>query len=206
MRERSDKASGGKRRRKHGNYVRSQQPLWATIAASKAMILREYESSQAANEARDADATDLRNLGSRSFPREPDKVWITQVNPGSFFFETSALASSSASEPHGKPTMAGAEESGIDRTKALYVRINGTDWAFTKIHAIPDSLDQRGRRQWAGEVYGLTPASAYQVAFIRSGDDHIIHSEKLATPPPPAAEQGKVQLANGRHGDVLMRS
>lgn len=180
-----NRISSGKRRRKQSNYVRSQQPLWAAFATTKATIMREYEQSQATTDAKVSDATDSQNLGDSPFPQE-SRIWITDLHPLGLFFETGPLRHSK----HPKRVDV-ANDSVIDRSLPFFVRINGADWASVRIRAIPNSEDDRGRPRWTGEVHCLSPSNTYRVSFNRSKDGAALYSETVSTPATPIAEHGR---------------
>ncbi|KAI4260091.1 MAG: hypothetical protein LQ352_000470 [Teloschistes flavicans] len=189
--ESRDKISYGKKRRKQGTYVRSQQPLWAAFAATKVTVLREMEQSHALSEALGSNATDTKNLGNAPFVTEEGRVWITLVQPNNFYFDASYF-----SLDHGNEEAQSAPELlvslGIDRSKPFFVRINGADWTSSRIDRVltESSKDESAGRQWAGEVYGLSPCSSYNCSFVRSEDGVVIHSAVVSTPSSPAAERG----------------
>ncbi|KAI4136874.1 MAG: hypothetical protein LQ341_005392 [Variospora aurantia] len=195
--EARDKISNGKKRRKQGTYVRRQQPLWAAFAATKVTVLREMEQSQALSEALGSNATDTKNLGSAPFVTEEGRVWITLVQPNNFFFDTSYFSgrrdvenSCSTSEP--------SVSAGIDRSKPLFVRINGADWISCRIERLSAgaSKDECANQRWTGEVYGLSPSSSYNCSFVRSEDGVVIHSAVVSTPSPPAPERETSDLSS----------
>ena len=189
-----EKYSSGKKKRKQGSYVRSQQPLWAAFAATKVTVIREYEQSQATSDAVSANATDAKNLGSAPFVSEEGRIWITLVRPACFYFDTSVFRYRAMTECPAKK-FDSLEESGIDRSKPFYVRVNGADWTSTTIQPIlaSEGLSNHGQ-QWTGEVYGLSPAYTYQCSFVRCEDDVVIHSAVIATPSSPITEQGKYRI------------
>lgn len=190
LRSAQDKVSSGKKKRKQGSYVRSQQPLWAAFAATKVTVIREYEQSQATSEAVGSNATDAKNLGSAPFAIEEDRIWITVVRPTSFYFDTSTFHHRDAKDAFGDDEE-GLEDRGIDRSKPFYVRINGADWLSTNIQVVPSSEDKSDHgQQWTGEVYGLSPAYTYKCSFVRCEDDVVIHSAVISTPSSPITEQG----------------
>ena len=194
LREVRDKISSGKRRRKQGNYVRSQQPLWAAFAATKATIMREYEQSQATRDARGSNAEGTKNLGCAPFADEEDRVWITSIDQDKFYFATGPLVPMQPRSTSKKKSDKLEDEAGIDRTKPVYVRINGANWASVKIEELEETEDLDGIIQWVGEVYGLSPASTYRVSFARCGDGVELHSEVIVTPSPPISEQGNLPV------------
>jgi len=187
MRDVKDKVSSGKRRRKQANYVRTQQPLWAAFASTKATILREYEQSQATSDADGSGAKDAQNLGSAPFAKTDNRIWLTTIQPGGFFFETAPLHASKNIQPKDAEEIDGT----IDKTKPFFVRINGADWTSVKIAEDPASKDKHGRLQYTGEVYGLSPAYSYQVSFVRCDDFLALHSESIATPAVSHSDQSE---------------
>lgn len=203
LRELREKASSGKKKRRQGTYVRSQQPLWAAFAATKVTIVREYEQSHALSEALGSNAIDTKNLGSAPFTLEEGRVWISLIQPTSLYFNTSHFAASRFNKlgPEASELPVSA---GIDRTKPLYVRINGANWTSTQIDRLlaGDSGDESADSQWVGEVFGLSPASSYNCSFVRSEDDVVIHSASISTPSSPAIEKGTWELHSGIEGKV----
>lgn len=191
LKEPREKALIGKRKRKQGTYARNQQPLWAAFAATKVTVLREYMKSQALSETVGSNATDTKNLGSAPFVFEEGCVWVTLVNSTSFCFDTSFF---STEEPQdfGLEDSESPASASVDRSKPLYVRINGANWTSTKIERLPmeNEHDESAERHWTGEVYGLSPASSYICSFVRSEDDVVIHSLNVSTPSLPFDDQG----------------
>jgi ubiquitination network signaling protein AcrB len=190
LRDVRDKISSGKRRKKQANYVRSQQPLWAAIAATKAKIMREYEQSQATKDAMGPDAIGLEELGSAPFVREENRIWITMVCQDKFYFETGPIQRTKSRDS--KENSGEVEDDlGIDRFRPFYVRINGANWASVKALETPGGEDVHGKARWVGEVYGLSPANTYRVSFPRCEDGVELHSEVVVTPSSPQTEHGK---------------
>ena len=185
--EARDKISSGKKKRKQGTYVRSQQPLWAAFAHTKITILREYEQSHTHSEVSGANAIDTRNLGSAPFISEDGCVWISDVLPTSFRFNASSLTMPRSGVTGSEnPTI--SPNAGIDRSKPFFVRINDTDWTSTNIEAT--AMDQSADGRWTGEVFGLSPSSSYKCSFVLSDDGVVVHSVIVTTPPSLPAESG----------------
>ncbi|MCJ1440476.1 MAG: hypothetical protein MMC23_000960 [Stictis urceolatum] len=178
MKETRQKESKGKRRRKQANFVRSQQPFWAAFAATKATIVREYELSRANADAVTANATDIRNFGNAPFATSENRIWVTAIRETSFFFETSSLAPNRCYSEGDEDV---EDESGIDRSKPLYVCCNGMKWSAVDSEAVPNTSDEYKKSQWAGEVSMLSPGKTYHVSFLRCEDDLLLHSETIAT-------------------------
>ncbi|KAL8701771.1 MAG: hypothetical protein Q9224_000349 [Gallowayella concinna] len=194
--EARDKISNSKRKRKQGTYVRSQQPLWAAFAATKVTVLREMEQSHALAEALGSNATDARNLGSAPFATEDGRIWITLVQPNSFYFDTSHFPIDQGSEEC-RDTASVPTSGGIDRSKPFFVRISGADWTSSKIERRPTEPLKNGSadQRWTGEVYGLSPSSGYVCTFVRSEDGVVVHSAIVSTPSLPAVEQGMIECS-----------
>lgn len=191
LRDSRENLMSGKKRRKQGMFVRSQQPLWAAFAATKVTVVREYDQSPAFSETVNANATDTKNLGSAPFSREEGRVWITAVRSTSFNFDTSAFPSSPSKIPDYKdpesPTCGATSPA-----KPIYVRVNEAKWSSTTIEKRfrVKFHDDNGSDQWTGEVFGLSPACSYNCSFFRSEDDVMVNSLSITTPSSPTAERG----------------
>lgn len=182
LKEPRDKVSSGKKKRKQGTYVRSQQPLWAAFAATKVTVLREMDQSHALSEALGSNATDTKNLGSAPFVSEEGRIWITWVQPTSFSFDASYFSAKESEV---------VVSAGINRSKPFYVRLNGADWTSTKIEkSVTAKITGESADQWTGEVFGLSPSSSYKCSFVRSEDGVVLHSAIISTPSLPADETG----------------
>jgi len=181
-----DKILSSKRKRKQGTYVRSQQPLWAALAATKVTVLREYEQTHSQSESAVSKSMDPRNLGDAPFVIEQDRFWISEVYPDYFVFHTNLdLPSASKEDPHNVATP------GAENPKPVHARINDTDWLST--HFVTDD-DASGL--WTGEVYGLSPSSSYRVSFLQSEDGAVLYSATITTPSSLDANDGN-HYSNG---------
>lgn len=200
--ESRDKISSGKKKRKQGTYVRSNQPLWSAFAHTKITVLREYEQSHAHSEAAESNATDTRNLGNAPFLSEENSVWVSDVLPTSFRFSANYFALLPPPDQTDSENLSIIASAGIDRSKPIYVRINDTDWTSAKLEKA--KTDENADGQWTGEVFGLSPSSSYNCSFIRSGDGAIVHSAIVTTPPPLAAESGKTETQQIHICDLLI--
>lgn len=191
LRDSRENLMSGKKKRRQGTFVRSQQPLWAAFAATKVTILREYDQSHALSETVNANATDTKNLGSAPFVREEGRVWITAVRSTSFNFDTSSFPSSSSNVANDKDPESPACGT-IDRSKPIYVRVNGAKWSSTTIEKRSNSKfgGESAGEHWTGEVFGLSPACSYNCSFFRCEDDVVVNSLSITTPSSPATERG----------------
>lgn len=191
-REGKERISSGKKRRKQGTYVRSQQPLWAAFASTKVTILREYEQSQATAEAAGSRATGIDNLGSAPFDSEEGSVWITHVGPTSIHFRTGYF--DMQRDEFCRSGKRGSDESvGVRKDKPFYVRINDADWTSIRLERASEAeTDEDGREQWSGEIFGLSPCCTYNCVFLRSESGEVLYTTKATTTPTPTTEQGNV--------------
>ena len=188
LRDAGNKISSGKRRKKQANYVRSQQPLWAAIAATKVTVMREYEQSQATKDARGSNAEGVQNLGSAPFKEQENCIWITGIDQDKIHFETGPIPTDQAARRSSGHEL--EDEIDMGQSRAFYVQVNGATWASVKVLEIFDDSGEHGTGRWVGEIYGLSPASTYQVSWKRRGDGVELHSGVIITPPPPITEQG----------------
>lgn len=182
-----DKASSSRRKRKQATHVRSQQPFWAALASTKVTVLKEMESSRAANDADEANAKDANHIGNAIWRSEDDRVWITEVGYSDVSFRVSLFNEADYQEE--EDSSAG---SGIDKSKPFYIRVNGADWSSARIRQ-STSLGyqgQEGTGPWVGEIFGLTALSNYYCEFVRTGDSEVFYSTSLITSASPVAELG----------------
>ena len=177
LRDTRDKISSGKKRRKQANYARSQQPLWAAIAATKAKIMREYGQSQATRDAMGAQSSSIQDLGSAPFSKEEDKIWITAIQPDKIYFETGPIYS-----PKTSGSEEVADEAGTDFLPPFTVRVNGATWASVKMLAIQADENSHGKIRWIGEIYGLSATNTYKISFVWHEDQDELYSEIIVTP------------------------
>jgi hypothetical protein len=183
-----EKLSGGKKKKKQGNHVRNQQPLWAAIASTKVIVMKEIEQSLTMAEAAESKATDINNLGSAAFTSEEGRIWITSIGPteisfGTSFFSTRKLSSSSLEVGN-----AYANGPPADKSKPFYVRVNRATWTSTRIYKASEKDPHARPSDWAGEIFGLTPMSSYECEFVRSEDGTLIYATNVTTLAEPTAE------------------
>ncbi|KAL1595584.1 hypothetical protein SLS59_008222 [Nothophoma quercina] len=180
-----DKASSSRRKRKQATHVRSQQPFWAALASTKVTVLKEMESSRAANDADEANAKDANHIGNAVWRSEDDRVWISEVGHSDVSFRVSLFNAADAQEEEDSSV-----GSGIDKSKPFYIRVNGADWSSARIRQ-STSLGYQGQEGtgfWVGEIFGLTALSNYYCEFVRTSDNEVFYSTSLITSAGPAAE------------------
>ncbi|KAI9708495.1 MAG: hypothetical protein M1820_003956 [Bogoriella megaspora] len=184
-----EKESNAKRKRKQANLVRSLQPFWAALASTKVTVLKEMEQSQLSPDAIEADATDINHVGNANLG-ETTRVWVTEILPTEIHFQATAIKKTGEA--------AGDSGSGIDNSKPLYVRLNGANWASTRIYLLQSASNSEGAgSSWAGEIFGLTPLSQYYCEFVSSSDKSLISATSVTSPPAPTAEQASTTPAPG---------
>ncbi|VBB75464.1 Putative protein of unknown function [Podospora comata] len=167
-----------KKRRKQSALVRIRQPLWAALASTKIVMVKEYELSHAASESTSSNATDIHNLGNAPFNKQPEKIWICYVGCDEVCFNTShfpdPLSEDEASEDESHP--------GIDMSKPFYVRVNKAIWQPTRM--MPIEIGEEEKQQgtcWTGDIYGLTPLSNYECEFVSTRTGEVIFSTSVRT-------------------------
>lgn len=160
-----------KKKKKQSAQVRIRQPLWAALASTKIVMVKEYETSHTAAESAGKDMTDTNSLGNAPFRFEGSRIWITHVGSNEALFSTSYF-----------PGYTSADAPGENDNKPFAVRINGTDLPGTQIDAVRDS--GKGSRQevrWNGAIIGLAPNSKYVCEFVSTTDNQIIFSTSVQT-------------------------
>lgn len=176
--------------------ARNRQPLWAALASTKIVMVKEYETSHAAAESAGANATRMNNLGSAPFSSEKDKIWITYVGSDEIFFSTSFL---STCQPNDQDESTILGDSTIDDSKPFYVKVNNTTWQPIKIFTMTEPAQESGpSTRWSGVVFGLAPLSNYNLDFISTVDKSSIFSTSVRTLHSPISEDGI--LFNAKNG------
>ncbi|KAH7394181.1 hypothetical protein DE146DRAFT_660973 [Phaeosphaeria sp. MPI-PUGE-AT-0046c] len=188
---RTDKASSTRRKRKQATHVRSQQPFWAALASTKVTVLKEMESSRAANDADEANAKDANHIGNAVWRSEDDRVWVSEVGYSDISFRVSLFSGVEFQEQDEECETTGP---GIDKSKPFYIRVNGADWSSTRIRqGTPLGYQgQEGTGFWVGEIFGLTALSNYYCEFVRTTDNEVFYSASLITSASPVAELASV--------------
>lgn len=194
LRDGKEKGSTGKRGKKQAVQVRNHQPLWAAVASTKTIVMKEYEQSHASAEAAVAEAKDINDLGNALFQSEEERVWVTRVEATEIFLESSFFFNSPGEPADDTDYTAVVQANGraaIDRSKPFYVRVNQADWASTRIYRLnkeENGAERSTRGCWGIEIYGLAPQSNYICAFMRSRNDEMVYSLNLTTLQMPAGD------------------
>ncbi|AEO63180.1 uncharacterized protein THITE_2108087 [Thermothielavioides terrestris NRRL 8126] len=168
-----------KKRRKQSAQVRIRQPLWAALASTKIVMVKEYELQHATSESAGTDATDIHNLGNAPFHTQPEQIWICYVGCDEVCFNTSHFLDVREEEAARE-----ASKPGVDTSKPFYVRVNNAIWQPTRIIPIenPEEENHQGTR-WTGDIYGLTPLSNYECEFVSTRTGEVIFSTSVRTVP-----------------------
>ncbi|KAH7309552.1 hypothetical protein B0I35DRAFT_378988 [Stachybotrys elegans] len=170
-----------KKRRKQSAQVRLQQPLWAALASTKIVVMKEYELSHAASESAGSNATDIHNLGNAPFDRQVGQIWISYIGSDEVCFGTSPFPDVDTELPKLSTLPAG-----VDTAKPFYVRVNDAFWQPTRIFPVNDDSTEGTR--WTGDIYGLRPASKYVCEFVDTQTDEVIFSSSIRTAQKPQHE------------------
>ncbi|KAI0896267.1 hypothetical protein F4806DRAFT_466762 [Annulohypoxylon nitens] len=164
-----------KKKRKQSAQIRNRQPLWAALASTKIVVVKEYELTHAAAESVGSNATDIHNLGNAPFNTQPDQIWITYVGCDEVCFNTSNFMDTP------EPTVS-QDGTRIDFAKPFYVRVNNAVWQPTRMVPVQDFEGDRSHgTRWSGDIYGLTPMSNYECEFVSTTTHEVLFSTSVRT-------------------------
>jgi len=171
-----------KKKRKQSAQVRNKQPLWAALASTKIVVIKEYELTHAAAESAGSNATDIHNLGNAPFNTQPGQIWISYVGCDEVCFNTSQFSIQRLSENR-------QDGSRHDIPKPFYVRVNNAIWQPTRMTHVESEEEGSGLGvRWTGDIYGLTPMSNYECEFICSTTHEVLFSTSVRTTPPRSTD------------------
>ncbi|KAI1813741.1 hypothetical protein GGS20DRAFT_551726 [Poronia punctata] len=171
-----------KKKRKQSAQVRNRQPLWAALASTKIVVVKEYELTHAAAESAGSNATDIHNLGNAPFNTQPGQIWISYVGCDEVCFNTSPF-------PHQRAVENRAGAPGHDIPKPFYVRVNNAIWQPTRMRHVESDEESSGTTvRWTGDIYGLTPMSNYECEFICSSTHEVLFSTSVRTTQPRSTD------------------
>ncbi|CAK7218772.1 hypothetical protein SCUCBS95973_003597 [Sporothrix curviconia] len=192
-----------KKKKKQSALVRVRQPLWAALASTKIVMIKEYELSQAASESAGAEATDVDNLGNAPFYAQAGQIWVCYVGHDEVCFSTSVFPDEDMDAKYPN-SLSPPSSSFIDTSKPFYVRINNATWQPTRIIPVTDNGDEEvagglptdtegGRdpalgkgTRWTGDIYGLTPLSSYECEFVSTCTGEVLFSTSVRTAAAPS--------------------
>ncbi|KAI0814320.1 hypothetical protein GGR55DRAFT_631418 [Xylaria sp. FL0064] len=171
-----------KKKRKQSAQVRNRQPLWAALASTKIVVVKEYELTHAAAESAGSNATDIHNLGNAPFNTQPGQIWISYVGCDEVCFNTSQFPMQQSNETH-----RGTSQN--DFPKPFYVRVNNAIWQPTRMTPIKSCEEGSSPGvRWSGDIYGLTPMSNYECEFVCSVTHEVLFSTSVRTTQPKSTD------------------
>lgn len=175
-------SSTSKKRRKQSTQVRLQQPLWAALASTKIVVMKEYELSSTPTESVGSNATDIHNLGNAPFDTQPRQIWISYIGSDEVCFSTSYFPHLDCDSAQSTSNRHITRPAGVDTSKPFYVRVNNAFWQPTRIFPISDTEDDcdKGTR-WTGDIYGLRPSSKYVCEFVNCRTDKVMFTTSIRT-------------------------
>ncbi|PNY27407.1 ubiquitination network signaling protein [Tolypocladium capitatum] len=180
----SNPATMAKKRRKQSAQVRLQQPLWAALASTKIVAIKEFELSSWGGGSSGSDKRDIHNSGNApSFNRLPKQIWISYIGSDEVCFNTSHFPD--ADDESHVPV---APPAGVDTSKPFYVRINNAFWQPTRIFPVQESDECADGPRWTGDIYGLRPASKYVCEFVDARFDNVLFTTSIRTVKEPLRE------------------
>jgi len=194
VRDKNERVSNSKKKRKQANQVRSQQPLWAAIASTKVTFLKEMEQKQASTDALEASSGDSSSSsGLATAILQQDRVWVADVYSTEVTFAADLSTATLIQKPNTDDKL--PLSAGIDRLKPFYVRLNGADWGSTRIFPTAEDEETTRSKLWTVEIYGLTPMTKYSCEFVRLSDQQVLDSATVITLLAPNAEQTSATAA-----------
>ncbi|KAI1259416.1 hypothetical protein F5Y18DRAFT_409953 [Xylariaceae sp. FL1019] len=171
-----------KKKRKQSTQVRNRQPLWAAIASTKIVVVKEYELTHAAAESAGSNAVDIHDLGNAPFNTQPGQIWISYVGCDEVCFNTSEFPTSQSAESR-------QNGSKVDTSKPFYVRVNNAIWQPTRMTPVETCEGGPGSGvRWSGDIYGLTPLSNYECEFVSATTHEVLFSTSVRTTQPKSAD------------------
>ncbi|KAI9786093.1 MAG: hypothetical protein M1816_008122 [Peltula sp. TS41687] len=172
-----------------GIYVRIFQPLWAAIASTKTIIMREYYSrngEDASSSTRERDAT---NLGSAPFQSEEGRVWATRITTTEIFLETSFFDPLEKLVPESNSeNVLHVDGPAATALPPVHVLVNHILWPSVRIFEIKKdhSENDENKGHWAIEIFRLTPGKCYQCLIFRTENHQTVDYMHLTTKKIPA--------------------
>lgn len=170
-----------KKRRKQSAQVRLQQPLWAALASTNIVAMKEIELSSWGSGR--SEKRDIHNFGNApSFDREPKQIWISYIGSDEVCFSTSHFPDPDLESHPPKAGSLVAQSAGVNISKPFYVKINNAFWQPTRIFPVDDAGETCPRGcKWTGDIYGLRPTSKYVCEFVDSRTDQVLFTTSIRT-------------------------
>lgn len=189
-----------KKKRKQSAQVRLQQPLWAALASTKIVAMKEIELSNWGSGS--SDKRDIHNSGNTpSFNRQPKQIWISYIGSDEVCFSTSHFPEpdEESSQPS-KVSHQTTRPAGVDTSKPFYVRINNAFWQPTRIFPVESDEAGADGPRWTGDIYGLRPASKYVCEFVHVWTEQVLFTTSIRTVKEPLRDHDATSsgLPNGQ--------
>lgn len=186
--------SATKKRRKQNAQVRLQQPLWAAVASTKIVVMKEMEMSNSAGSHR---RENIHTNEGVAFNKQQRQIWISYIGSVEVCFNTGYFGGSTTDLPQQASKSNGHAKAilppGVDSSKPFYVRINNAFWQPTRIFPTEEvaagsevkddkaDVEEAKGICWTGDIYGLRPASKYVCEFVDVHTGEIIFSTSIRT-------------------------
>ena len=182
--ERENSVGGGKRKKKsQAQNIRSNQPLWATVASAIIHVAKEVERSQLSSEASVTNVGAGGSALSESTPGSDDSsIWITRIGSTEVGF---VAGFGGVKGEDWRVASGGIDATGRDSSFPFFVRVNGIVWPQTHIYPLAPGLEVEsddGEKEWAVDVTGLTGSTEYDFEFVKK-EGEIFYSTSACTLP-----------------------
>jgi hypothetical protein len=194
--------SVSKKRRKQSAQIRLAQPLWAALASTKIVVMKEYEFSHKCKDSVGSNAKDVHNLGNAPFEQQPCQIWISYVGSDEVCFNTSHFPDEYLEPDEPKGENGDAIPTSTKSSKyPFFVRVNDAFWRPTRMFPLEamEELDEdvQGTR-WTGDIYGLRPASKYVCEFVDRRTEKVLFKTSIRTIHEPLrqTESGSQAVSN----------
>ena len=198
-RDNKARETSSKKKRKQANQVRSQQPLWAAIASTKVTFKKEMEHRDAIDDSRETTCinTNTRHNGTEASNTTPNRIWIREVRDTEILLgaELSASAAKMISDHDS------SSNTGCDKSKSFYVRINGADWSSARVNSIDatDGSNCNTGEYFEVQIFGLTPLNVYRCDIMSFSDHKFLCTISIITQPAPVLEQAAATATPPTH-------
>lgn len=188
---------GVKKKKKQNLIVRSRQPLWAALASTVVHIAKEVEQSQAVSEATYSEDEAFSGSNEHKAHALEGRVWVTnigstEINFGAGHFPCTSVEEGGVNE-YGD---LGHSVNGSGKSDFIpfFVRVNGIAWPQTDLYKPEkegdvESADAMDRKDevWAIDITGLTPATEYDIEFVKSKGGQAFYQTSACTMPAQVA-------------------
>jgi len=164
-----EKLNIGKRRRRQSNFIRSQQPFWASVASGKISITKDVEQAHIQRDAFEANSDktiveDAKREGLQG------RVWITRIDPTEISFSAVWTDSTTRNDEE-----AGGDSQG--EMHGLRIRLNNALWRHFECR---EEKNSNGIQVISGKIYGLTPGEKFVIEFL-GAEGKVIYSAQIVT-------------------------